>query len=626
LTAKGFAGFVQDDWRITSRLTVNLGIRYELNTVVHDKNGQLANFDPIQGLVQSNSPYHGDHNNFAPRVGFAWDLDGKGKTVVRVGGGILYEQLSFDVMNGEGNLLGLRTMPTGIPLYNAGSNTAQPLSGNIQLQSLQFTGGALAPINTAWQNFNPALPVAGQATLYGTVAFPACGDGVNNPHTTNPNAPAYGAAPGQCEIYGVEPNLRSPYVNNWNIDIQRAITNNLSIDIGYVGNHGTKLLGKKNINQPAPGTGWTAQAVLDCHNSAGTGYDNCNPDTVAEQAGQPFTAPCAAQVGIGPNAPGGPLNPHNSCFSYLSYITLINNTYESNYNGLQMTLTGRNYRGLSFTAGYTYSHALGQASDQGTSGNFPALLNSYASPRQLYANTDFDIRHRFSLSLNYKFPDKKGYGQMLEGWGINSIILIESGLPWGLSDVSTDFSGTNEIGSQGGAYGEQWNFFGNAKDFTPVHGWTGTNGGTGGLPYFGGTSNATCLAKATGIGEMAVASLTDLGCYSVGSSVLIPAAYGSYGNTRQNLFRDGGFKNWDMSVTKSFSFRERLKIEGRVEFFNVLNHPIFSNPSGGPGGGIGDPSGGILGFSGLTPDTYSSNPQLGSGGARAMQLGMKLSW
>jgi hypothetical protein len=81
-----------------------------------------------------------------------------------------------------------------------------------------------------------------------------------------------------------------------------------------------------------------------------------------------------------------------------------------------------------------------------------------------------------------------------------------------------------------------------------------------------------------------------------------------------------------MSVTKSFSFRERLKIEGRVEFFNVLNHPIFSNPSGGPGGGIGDPSGGILGFSGLTPDTYSSNPQLGSGGARAMQLGMKLSW
>ncbi len=157
----------------------------------------------------------------------------------------------------------------------------------------------------------------------------------------------------------------------------------------------------------------------------------------------------------------------------------------------------------------------------------------------------------------------------------------------------------------------------------------------GGLPYFAGggaqgseTLNATCNAKAAAIGPLAQASLSDLGCFAVGNSVLIPSAYGSYGNTKPNIWRDNGFKNVDFSITKEFSFRERLKAEARVEFFNILNHPDFSNPSGGPGGAIQDPSGQSIpfGFIGLTPDTYSSNPQLGSGGARAMQLGLKLSW
>ena len=71
---QAFAGFLQDDWRVKPRLTVNLGVRYELNTVVHERDGLMGNFDPILGLVQTNNPYHGDHNNFAPRVGFAWDI------------------------------------------------------------------------------------------------------------------------------------------------------------------------------------------------------------------------------------------------------------------------------------------------------------------------------------------------------------------------------------------------------------------------------------------------------------------------------------------------------------------------------------------------------------------------
>ncbi len=324
----------------------------------------------------------------------------------------------------------------------------------------------------------------------------------------------------------------------------------------------------------------------------------------------------------------------------MSYITIVNNAYSSNYNGLQATLTARNYHGLSFTSGYTFSHALGEGSDQGTSGNLPGPTNSYGNvSQQLYASTDFDIRQRFTFSVNYALPGRKGFAQLLEGWAINSIVLIQSGAPWGLNDGTDDFSGTNKIGSGGGIRGEQWDFFGNPSDFTPIHGWTETNGGalsggSGGLPFFPGggsalapTSNATCNAKAAAMGPLALASLFNLGCYAVNNSVLIPPAYGSYGTTPQNLWRDAGFRNWDFSVTKTFAFKERLKAEFRAEFFNVLNHPDFSNPSGGPGGATGDPSAGPpFGFSGQTPDTYSSNPQLGSGGARAIQLGLKLSF
>ena len=129
---------------------------------------------------------------------------------------------------------------------------------------------------------------------------------------------------------------------------------------------------------------------------------------------------------------------------------------------------------------------------------------------------------------------------------------------------------------------------------------------------------------ATGLAQ---AALSNVGCYAVNGSILIPPAYGSLGTLARNAFRDTGFRNLDLSVTKVFKFKERLTTQFRAEFFNILNHPNFANPYGGPGGPTSslDPSGGApFAFSSATPDAASSNPVLGSGGSRAIQLGLKL--
>jgi hypothetical protein len=330
----------------------------------------------------------------------------------------------------------------------------------------------------------------------------------------------------------------------------------------------------------------------------------------------------------------------------------MGNIDSSNYNSLQASLTVRNYHGLTLNGGYTYSHALGYASDQGTGGGLVMPINTYGNLHsQLYTSTNFDTRHRLTLTGTYAIPGKKGFGQILEGWSINATARLFTGSPWGVSDVTTDFDGTGAALVTGtfGSEGGQWNFLnsqggaGNPNDFFALHNFAnvtppvaGAATGVPGVPYYAGNSNAACVARAQALDGgaakgLAQASLANLGCYALGNSVLIPPAYGGYGSMPRNPFRDQGFRTMDASISKSFKFKERLTTQFRAEFFNVLNQPNIVNPYGGPGGNAAslDPSGANtsstgFGFVRATPDQAGSNPVLGSGGARSIQLGLKL--
>jgi hypothetical protein len=561
-----YAGFVQDDWRVSRSLTVNFGLRYEFNSVVKEDHNLLGNFDPNLGLVQVgkqiNAPYKPDHKNFAPRFGFAWDVSGRGNTVVRGGGGLIYETVNWQSFLAFNNSFGLPSVPTGAIIDGAGDTAG----GTI-------TTGNLSP--------SPANPWD-NGPIFGDLTKTITCDPVN----ANP-----------CGIMGVDQNLTTPYVWNWTLNVQHAFTPNLSLELAYVGNHGKNLTGIRDINQPPVGSGWPTALVTAC---ATSGYDPnvCAP--ADEQGPRPFSAK----------------------FPFLSNIFQMGNVYKSNYNGLQATLTARNYHGLGMVAGYTFSHAL---DDVGANWHFGYGVglpqDSYNLGRE-YASSDFDVRQRFTLSLTYAIPGKKGFGQSLEGWEINSIVTLQTPQYWGPIDLGTDASGTGPLPVSPPATSPiRWSFFGKPSDF---------KSGPAPIPFFGGASNPACATQALALdaGDPLGPSTTALnlfGCYAKGSSMMIPPPLGHFGNMGRNVFPDSGFRNFDFSLAKNWHFGERFRAQFRAEFFNIFNHPNFANPYGGQNGyGQNDPSTGFFGCGCATPDVAAANPVVGSGGSRAVQLGLKL--
>ncbi|MFZ0880840.1 MAG: TonB-dependent receptor, partial [Candidatus Acidiferrales bacterium] len=501
----GFGAFIQDDWHVVPRLMINAGLRYDLSTVIKESNDLLGNFDPNLGFVQVgkqiSSPYDGDHHNFGPRLGLAWDVFGNGKTSLRAGSGMIYEVPHISAFIGQtgGGGLGLATIPTGA----AG---VQPGGGNITVSDVTLPGNSV--------NWNPppaqVFPVVG-VPLNCSAVDPDSGD------------------PLPCSITSVQKNLKTPYSIFWNLGIQHAFGTGSSLDVAYVGNRGVDLYSLLDTNQPNP------TEALACVN-AGT-YDAAS----CEQFARPLY----------------------SKFPFLGINTVVGNAETSIYHSLQVTYTVRNWHGLNVVAGYTYGHALDEASN-----NRSFLAQNSLDLAAERGNSDFDIRHRFTFALTYALPSVHSFAHSLEGWQVNSIAIIESGLPWDMHDYDDDISLT-------GQYNDRWNIVGKYSD---IH-WTAAAVGNTCDPsqrlcFYPDGSPSLCQANAD------PNQLAYFGCYVEGSTAIVPPDYGTFGNIQRNAFRGPDFVNWDFSLTKNTKLTEHVTLQLRLEFFNILNHPNFAGVDG----------------------------------------------
>ncbi|HVB99999.1 MAG TPA: TonB-dependent receptor [Candidatus Dormibacteraeota bacterium] len=556
-----YALFAQDDWRVTPRVTLNLGVRWEYTTPLSETNNLLGNWNPTQGFFsaggsQGSTVYNRQKANFAPRLGLAWDIFGNGKTVLRAGGGMYYDSVAastfaFNPVNLKNfPTNGIESNPTGAYFVNSAGVATQSNPNGIQ------SGTLFLPVLN-WTTAGPVFPIHPVA----------CGDGVTT--VTSGPASLIGIPPAPCSIFAVTKNFKTPYVADWTLSLEHAINNRLSLDVAYVGNHGQNLTSVVDANQPDPATG-------------------------------------AA--------------PYGNSFPYLGVINMLGNQYRSNYNGLQATLTGRNYHRMTFVLGYTYSHAL----DQMSFSHFPVTPQNSLDPGAEYASSDIDVRHRATLSWSYNVPGINSPAEILRGWVLNTIVVLQSPMPWASFDTANNISNTGELM-------DRWDFFGNPNSFSG-HGHTSIP--YSGEPNFPAASMAACVAAAGMVpngpgGTTGLESLNQFGCFAEGNNVLVPPAIGTFGFTGRNIFRDSGFYNMDFSIFKDFKFKERLTAQFRAEFFNVLNHPNFANPYGGITGWgpafSSDPSAPAnFGCGCRTPDVAQTDPVLGSGGPRAIQLGLKL--
>jgi hypothetical protein len=640
-----FGVFGQDDWRLTPKVTLNLGLRYEFAGTPWERNNFLGNFDPNVNLAATPavlqvgpgaplpSEFNAGHGLLSPRLGVAWDVRGDGKTVVRAAGNLMTDAsvlgAFIDITPFGANFPCLVvaascTSPAQGFQANPIANENTPVTANFTAAQLNTGSGG-----TSWNNTGTIFPAnLSQLTNGVTYTGPSC------------NVPGIGNGV-QCQTGGVLPNFEHTYVAEWNLDIQRAITNKLTLDVAYVGNHGFNEEQIRDLNQPLIGAGWDATAVSTCLKSASTnfvtssGANVCAPDKTAE-VGSVTCGTCE----------------YSSTFPYLSNIDVAGNGDFSNYNALQVTFQGRDYHGLSFLSAFTWSHALSisDGNSVNTSNLMPTDKNNLALD---YGSGAMDLRDRFVFSPSYQIPGKKFPGQMLEGWSINAIVTLQSGFPWTPSDTSTfDWLGTGESGQSGIGQGvtQFWNYtgppsaftvnsanpipcFGAAKGCTsfaslvsnpisglalsPVPGTTVMvptecfNAAT--APYGGATTTTGMLALA------ALLNASDGACYVQNGGILTPPAYGIPGNASKGIFTGPNFRNVDFSFAKLWKFRERYSAQFRMEFFNLFNRADFAAPGGNPSSGFGS-----FGTSTSTPD--SSNAVLGSGGPRHIQFGLKLTF
>lgn len=393
-----YSFYFQDDFRVSPRITLNLGLRYELFTTIKEGHDQQATFDfAQQGLLVpkgqtmeltptlaqsipiirtgSRGLINPDLNNFAPRIGLAYQITDK--LVLRTGYGIFY--------GGQEN--GPYSNPS--PGFNPPFFSIQSFNVNCGLASANPAPGQT---DCSIPNFN----VLSQG-------FPATS-------LSDPNTPL---------LFSVDPNLRTPYNQQWHFGLQYQLPAQSLIEVSYAGSRGTKLFAFYNGNQAVPTPDQTADLLprRPVHTCNTTLLPNCDPSV------------------------------------FDTTINTFRSNAFSNYNSLQARLQKRLSRGLQFEASYTYSHALDNASSANLGSFATGDFRDQRFPQLEYGNADFDIRHRFVLSYMYELPFGKGkpfagnasglLNQVIGGWQVAGITSASTGNYFTPTDIATDLSNSD---------------------------------------------------------------------------------------------------------------------------------------------------------------------------------------
>lgn len=539
--------FAQDSWKIKPNLTLNYGLRWELDTPLADKAQHVQTFRPGQsstvypcggpntdctsqdavGLVVPGDPgvpagmTQTYYKAFAPRIGLAWSPGNSGKTSFRAGWGLFYNPMEQLVL--------------------AQFGAEPPFGGSTFVYETQFNLPFLGQDGqTTYLNpFNGVLD-AKRGTSQDWAIFEP------------------------IDLFGdFQPHMRTQYSAQYNFGIERQLTNDMKLQIGYVGSQGHRLLATHDINYSNPQTCLdinTIDGPLTCAQfgedayfsvTVPSGFNFHMPNgTVVPGTGQtlqfvglrPYSSPqCDPTTFNGCPADGVPV---------FSSIFAQDTIASSGYNSLQASLEKRFNHGLQFSAAYTFSKSIDEAS------SFEGILDPLPGAHNR-ALSLFDARHRFVVSYYWDVPARKysGFtGKLLDGWAFSGITTYQTGFP-----IRITSSADNELMNS-----FDFELPGEPDQLAPF---TWQRPQKNGNYYFNpqlfteNTTDPTCGGNPYP------------GCYD-------PSLLGRVGTAPRTICCGPGISDTDIVVIKNVPVTERTHFEFRGEMFNIFNHTQFYNPDG----------------------------------------------
>jgi hypothetical protein len=529
--------YAQDKWKLTSNLTLSLGVRFDYDGPLSEKYGNLTNFDPAaykfnlatdtvtnDGLVvagnnkqfgtpgENNSTLNNFQGGVAPRLGVAWSPSFLKNVVVRGGFGIYYDRGEFftEFSPSAGNGF---NGPFGVTLEPPFVQVITPPSG----------ATLSAPFGTTAPGFNTGNP--------------------NQFSKFVPNLAGLANGDEPFLFGGYNPNNKLPRSLNWSFDLQWQPTNTLVMTLGYVGNHGEREVLPIPFNQPliaTPSSPINGQKYSYGFNTPGLSTENVFTfDGGNVDSRTPF-------VGYSPN----------SVFWTAEGI--------SNYDSLQFSINKRLSHNLQINGSYTWSHTLDEGSGEGLffNGNNPL------EPQTAYGNADFDRTHVLAISYLYELPsaapESSVAAKFINNWSLAGVTVLESGEPYSV----IDFSGA--IGSL---------FFGDDDFITnPI------------VPIAPGQTNKSVQLQGTrninpGLPVLNSAGFT-IPIVKPGTFGVPPCEAGVcdnfesiYGDTGRNTFRGPFQSRFDLALMKTVKISERVNFRYRAEIYNLFNTPSFDTPN-----------------------------------------------